>query len=99
MYKILDCKKLDWLKKEKEWKLDRIDYVIGFIFGSLLILTSVYGKTFFPLFLFSFLPLFIIGEIRHIKNTPGDIESTLMYPLMCFRYIFYIVWIFILLSL
>ena len=99
MYKILHCKKLDWLKKEKSWKFDKIDHIIGITLGSLFILAIIYGKTFLYLLFFSILPFSIIGEIRHIKNTPGDIESKLMYPLMCLGYIFYIFWSLMLVSI
>ena len=98
MYKILYCKKLDWLKKEKYWKPDKIDYITWIIFGALFILTNIYGKSFLPFFLLSFLPLIIVGEIRHIKNVSGDIESKLMYPLLCARYIFFAVWSLMLIS-
>ena len=92
MYKILYCKKLDWLKREKDWKLDRIDFIGFGIFVILLLLVNFYGTIFLYPFLFSFIPISIIGEIRQIKNTPGDIESSLMYPLKCGRYIFLVLW-------
>ena len=43
-YVILDNKKLDWLKRERSWKLDRVDAYVGIILLSIFLLTSLFGK-------------------------------------------------------
>jgi hypothetical protein len=41
-----------------------------------------------------FIPLAMIGTIRHIKSVPGDIESRLMGSGMCVQWIFFgVVWL------
>jgi len=88
-YKILNNKKLDWLKREKEWKLDRVDGIFWVAFLSTFLLAYLFGE------FFAFLGIFIvylggfIGHIRHIKSIPGDIESRLMSPLTCIGMIFF----------
>ncbi len=89
-YAVLYNKKLDWLKREKYWKFDRIDRYFGIVFVSMLILTNIFGEVFIlPTFLVFYIGS-IMGHIRHIKGTPGDIESKLMSPLMCIGFSFLI---------
>ncbi len=91
-YKILNCRKLDWLKKEKDWKLDKITYLsFGILFLSFMALYYVGSNILIPM-MFIIWILWIIGEIRMIKNTSGNIESKIMFPLLCIRYIFLALW-------
>ncbi len=88
-YSILHNKKLDWLKREKEWKPDRVDGIFFLAFLIIFLLAYLFGE------FFVFLGMFIvylggfIGHIRNIKSTHGDIESRLMSPMICIGMIFF----------
>ena len=88
-YWILHNKKLDWLKREKDWKLDRIDGIFWVAFLSTFLLAYLFGEVFaFLAILVVYLGGFI-GQIRNIKGAPGDIESRLMSPMICIGMIFF----------
>ena len=89
IYKIFYCEKLDWLKKEKYWKFDRIDFYGFLLFIIPVLLVSIFGKIFLKLFAITFLLLAIFGIIRRIKVSPGDIESKLLGWTFCFQFIFF----------
>ncbi len=88
-YSILHNKKLDWLKREKDWKLDRIDGMFWIAFLSTFLLAYLFGEV------FAFLAIFVVylgglmGHIRHIKSIPGDVESRLMSPMICIGMVFF----------
>jgi len=89
-YTILYNKKLDWLKREKSWKLDVVDAYIGVTFVCMLILASIFGEMFiFPLFLVVYVGS-VIGYIRQIKDTPVDIESEFMSAFRCIGFFIFI---------
>ena len=88
-YLILHNKKLDWLKREKEWKLDRIDGIFWVVFLSTFLLAYLFGEFFVFLGMFVVYLGGIIGHVRHIKSIPGDIESSLMSPMICIGMIFF----------
>jgi len=88
LYKILNYKKLDWLKREEVWKFDKIDKITGAVFLIFFSL-AIFAKGVFVFLLFIiFIPLTILGEIRHIKTVPGDIESAFFRSLICIKFIF-----------
>ena len=88
LYKILNYKKLDWLKREEVWKFDKIDKITGVIFLIFFSL-AIFAKGIFVFLLFIiFIPLMILGEIRHIKTVPQDIESAFLRSLIRIKFIF-----------
>ena len=88
-YWILYNKKLDWLKKEKDWKLDRIDGIFWVAFLSAFLLAYLFGEFFVFLGIFVVYLGGLMGHIRHIKSIPADIESSLMSPMICIGMIFF----------
>ena len=90
-YAIYENKKLDWLRREHEWKFDRIDYIYWIIFISLFVSALLFGKKIVFFFIgFGFLSMFL-GSVRHIKSIPGDIESAVMSPMICFGFVFAVI--------
>lgn len=88
MYKILNDERLDWLKREKDWKHDKIDLYIFLPMITVFLMTINFGEVFFLPMMAMFIFGSFIGQIRHIKSTPGDIESKLMNPMLCFGFVF-----------
>ena len=87
MYAILHCKKLDWLVREKDWKLDRIDFYSFLVFIIPFVLVIIFGKIFLKVFSISILLGGVFGFIRKVKNSPGDIELKLMRWSFCLQII------------
>ena len=81
MYKIVSNKKLDWVKKLNSFQILFIPMII---FVVLLNFKVQYLLYILPLYI----PIFIIGFIRQLKDTPGNIESNFMRNSMCFQLIF-----------
>ena len=88
MYKILNDKRLDWLKRENYWKPDKIDFYNFLIFITIFLLAINYGEIFFLPMMTILIGGSFIGHIRMIKTTPEDIESKLMSSSICFGFIF-----------
>ena len=88
-YWILHNKKLDWLKREKDWKLDRIDGIFWVAFLSTFLLAYLFGEVFVFLGILVVYLGGLMGHIRHIKSIPADIESSLMSPMICIGMIFF----------
>jgi hypothetical protein len=74
-YTILENKKLDWLKRKKEWKLDRKDLFLGMLLLSILILSKIFGKVLVVPMLLLFYIVMLMFLVRQIKSVPSDIES------------------------
>ena len=90
MYKILYNEKLDWLKREKDWKWDKIDWIINSILLITFLLPNWFGGKYVLLFILVMAIGTGLGAIRHIKTVPGDIESKLMGRGICVSGIFFI---------
>ena len=88
-YSILNNKKLDWLKREKEWKPDRIDGIFWVAFLSTFLLAYLFGEVFVFLGILVVYLGGLMGHIRHIKSIPADIESSLMSPMICIGMVFF----------
>ena len=88
-YTILYNKKFDWLKREKDWKLDRIDGYMGMFMISLFLLIRLLGEVFVLPAMLLFYSGGIVGYIRQIKSTPGNVESRLMSNMICVGFIFF----------
>ena len=90
MYKILYNKKLDWLKRDKDWKWDKIDWIFSSIILVTFLLPSWFGEKYVVLFMLTMGTGVGLGAIRHIKTMPGDIESNLMRRNICISVIFFV---------
>ena len=88
-YLILNNKKLDWLKREKDWKLDRINGIFWVAFLSAFLLAYLFGEVFVFLGILVVYLGGLMGHIRHIKSIPADIESSLMSPMICIGMVFF----------
>ena len=90
---ILNNKKLDWLEKKKPnpyalaW--DKIDYIFGLIFISILGILSFFAKEIpCPIFLITAIAiLFFLSIVRHIKTIPADSKQAITKPLICYQLI------------
>jgi hypothetical protein len=89
-YSVLYNEKLDWLKREKEWKWDKIDWIVNAILLIIFLLPNWLGAKYVVLFMLTMGIASVLGAIRHIKTMPGDIESKLMGGGMCMSMIFII---------
>jgi len=89
-YSVLYNEKLDWLKREKEWKWDKIDWVMSSILLITFLLPNLFGAKYIVLFMLTMGIASAVGAIRHIKIVPGDIESKLMGGGICISVIFFI---------
>ena len=85
IYKILYWERLDWLKREKDWKWDKIDFYLFISFTIPFILVIIFGKMFLQLFAVSIFIGGSLGWIRRVKSSPGDIESKLMGWTFCLQ--------------
>ena len=87
-YSVLYNEKLDWLKREKEWKWDEIDWFVNGILLITFLLPNWLGAKYVALFMLTMGIASGLGAIRHIKTMPGDIESKLMGGGICISAIF-----------
>jgi len=87
-YSVLYNKKLDWLKREKEWKWDKIDWIVSSILLITFLLPQWFGAKYVAFFMLAMGIASLLGAIRHIKTVPGDIESKLMGGSICISVIF-----------
>jgi len=87
MYKILYCKKLDWLKRKNAYG-DKMDFYLFFPPIIFFILVINFAPKWAIMLFIMYIPFGIIGAIRHIKSVPGDIESKLMGNGLCLQILF-----------
>ena len=83
-YKIVNNEKLDFLKKENPYAFDKINWY----FLLFMLIGFIISFKFKDLGIFIFCFLAFVGSIANIKNSPNDIESSIMQPMTCIIFIF-----------